>query len=60
MESRVAVITKFEGPLEIWNVPIPDLEPGGVLVKVEAATLCGTDAHRWMHHSGRAAVRARS
>ena len=50
MESRVAVITKFEGPLEIWKVPIPELEPGGVLVKVEAATLCGTDAHRWQHH----------
>ncbi len=50
MESRVAVITAFEGPLEIWKVPIPELEPGGVLVKVEAATLCGTDAHRWQRH----------
>jgi L-iditol 2-dehydrogenase len=50
MESRVAVITKFDAPIEIWTVPIPDLEPGGVLVKVEAATLCGTDAHRWQHH----------
>lgn len=50
MESKVAVVTAFEGPLEIWTVPIPALEPGGVLVKVEAATLCGTDAHRWQHH----------
>jgi L-iditol 2-dehydrogenase len=50
MESRMAVVTAFEKPLEIWSVPIPELEPGGVLVKVEAATLCGTDAHRWQHH----------
>jgi threonine dehydrogenase-like Zn-dependent dehydrogenase len=50
MESKVAVITKFDSPLEIWSVPIPALEPGGVLVKVDAATLCGTDAHRWQHH----------
>lgn len=51
MESRVAVITEFNGPLEIWSVPIPPLAPGGVLVKVEAATLCGTDAHRWQQHN---------
>src|ERR1700751_1774829 len=50
MECRVAVITEFERPLEIWTVPIPELEPGGVLVKVDAATLCGTDAHRWAKH----------
>lgn len=50
MESRVAVVTQFNEPLEIWNVPIPALEPGGVLVQVNAATLCGTDAHRWQHH----------
>jgi L-iditol 2-dehydrogenase len=47
MECRAAVVTAFEGPCEIWNVPIPELEPGGVLIKVDAATLCGTDAHRW-------------
>jgi threonine dehydrogenase-like Zn-dependent dehydrogenase len=47
MECRAAVVTAFESPTEIWNVPIPELEPSGVLVKVEAATLCGTDAHRW-------------
>jgi len=55
MESRVAVVTEFHRPLEIWTVPIPEIEPGGVLVKVDAATLCGTDAHRW--EGGRAAVK---
>lgn len=55
MQSRVAVVTEYHKPLEIWNVDIPAVEPGGVLVKVDAATLCGTDAHRW--EGGRAAVK---
>jgi len=54
MQSRVAVVTAFHQPLEIRSVEIPAIEPGGVLVKVDAATLCGTDAHRW--EGGRAAV----
>lgn len=54
MQSRVAVVTAYHQPLEIRNVEIPEIEPGGVLVKVDAATLCGTDAHRW--EGGRAAV----
>jgi threonine dehydrogenase-like Zn-dependent dehydrogenase len=44
---RAAVITRFNEPLEIRQVQIPELEPGGMLARVEAATLCGTDVHRW-------------
>jgi L-iditol 2-dehydrogenase len=50
VQTRVAVVTAFNAPVEIWNVPVPALEDGGVLVKVDAATLCGTDAHRWQQH----------
>jgi threonine dehydrogenase-like Zn-dependent dehydrogenase len=50
MESRTAVITGIETELEIRTVPIPELEPGAILIKVDAATLCGTDAHRWQGH----------
>jgi D-arabinose 1-dehydrogenase-like Zn-dependent alcohol dehydrogenase len=46
-DSRAAVVTAFGKPLELWSVPLPEPEPGGVLIKVDAATLCGTDAHRW-------------
>src|SRR5579875_1206600 len=53
--SRVAVVTEFHKPLEIWSVPVPALEPGSVVIRVDAATLCGTDAHRW--EGGRAAVK---
>lgn len=42
-----AVITAYNQPLEIQRVPIPELEPGGLLVRIEASTLCGTDVHRW-------------
>jgi L-iditol 2-dehydrogenase len=44
---RAAVITAFNQPLELRSVEIPQLEPGGMLARVEAATLCGTDVHRW-------------
>lgn len=50
MDSKAAVITKVKSDLEIWNVPIPELHPGAALVRVDAATLCGTDAHRWEGH----------
>lgn len=46
-DCRAAVITAHNQPLEIQRVPIPDLEPGALLVRIEASTLCGTDVHRW-------------
>ena len=50
MESRTAVITGIETELEIRKVPIPELQPGAILIRIDAATLCGTDAHRWQGH----------
>jgi L-iditol 2-dehydrogenase len=44
---RAAVITGFNEPLEVQQVQMPAIEPGGMLARVEAATLCGTDVHRW-------------
>ena len=46
-DCRAAVITAHNQPLTIERVPIPDLEPGALLVRIEASTLCGTDVHRW-------------
>ncbi len=46
-ECRAAVITALNQPLEIQRVPVPALQKGEMLVKIEAATLCGTDIHRW-------------
>lgn len=44
---RAAVITAHNKPLEIQQVRIPDLDPGSLLVRITASTLCGTDIHRW-------------
>lgn len=45
--SKAAVITAFGEDLEVRELPIPELEPGAVLVKVEAGTVCGSDVHVW-------------
>ncbi|HEX2241757.1 MAG TPA: zinc-binding dehydrogenase [Gammaproteobacteria bacterium] len=36
-----------DAPLEIQNLPLPELDPGSLLVRIVASTLCGTDVHRW-------------
>jgi threonine dehydrogenase-like Zn-dependent dehydrogenase len=46
-DSLAAVVVGFGEDLELRRIPIPSLEPGGVLVRVDAATLCGTDVHFW-------------
>lgn len=46
--SRAAVLTRFGEPLEIRDLPIPtELEQGALLVKIEAASVCGSDVHLW-------------
>ncbi|WP_040167340.1 zinc-binding dehydrogenase [Microbacterium gorillae] len=45
--SRAAVITEFGADLEVRDLPVPELEPGALLVRVDAATVCGSDVHVW-------------
>ncbi len=42
---RAAVVHEFHAPLTVEHVPRQQLEPGQVLVKVEASGLCHTDIH---------------
>jgi len=44
-KCRAAVLSAYNAPLEIRELPIPRPGPGAILVKVEAATVCGTDVH---------------
>jgi L-iditol 2-dehydrogenase len=44
---RAAVVTQSHSPVEVQDIRAPELEPGGALAEVEAATLCGTDVHFW-------------
>jgi threonine dehydrogenase-like Zn-dependent dehydrogenase len=46
--SRAAVLTEHGKPLEIRELPVPErVEPGALLVKIEATTVCGSDLHLW-------------
>jgi len=51
--ARAMVLTEFNRPLEMKEYPIRDLAEGEVLVKVEAAGVCGSDVHMWRGHDPR-------
>jgi len=42
---RAAVFPKPGAPVEVREVPEPDLEPGAALLRVELSEVCGTDVH---------------
>jgi propanol-preferring alcohol dehydrogenase len=42
---KAAVLHKFQKPLVFEEVPRPQLEPGDVLIKVEACGVCHSDLH---------------
>ena len=43
--SKAMVLTEFKKPLELLDIPVPELGPGDMLVKVDLASVCGTDVH---------------
>ena len=45
--TETAKVAVFKGPydLEISEYPIPDVDDEGILIKIEAASICGSDAH---------------
>jgi L-iditol 2-dehydrogenase len=45
-KSRAAVIVEYNKPYEIREFPIPEIEPGAILVKIQMAGVCGTDVHQ--------------
>lgn len=42
---KAAVVTAFDQPLEIRDLPVPSPGPDQVLVRIEASGLCHTDIH---------------
>jgi propanol-preferring alcohol dehydrogenase len=42
---KAAVVTRFRGPLEIQERPVPEPGPDEVLVRIETCGLCHTDIH---------------
>lgn len=47
---RAVTYSEFGGRLTVTEVDIPDIPPGGALVRVEATGLCRSDWHGWMGH----------
>mgnify|MGYP002625228285 CR=1 FL=1 len=47
MEQKTARIAAIKGvyDIEIQEYPIPELQPGCMLIKIEAAAVCGSDKH---------------
>ena len=43
--SKAMVLTEYNKPLELLDMPIPELGAGDMLVKVDLASVCGTDVH---------------
>ncbi len=43
---KAAVLEEYGKPLQIREVPIPEIGPGAILVKVLLAGICGTDVHQ--------------
>ena len=42
---KAAVVREFKKPLSIDEVPVPEVGPGQILVKIEACGVCHTDLH---------------
>ncbi|MBM3133582.1 MAG: zinc-binding alcohol dehydrogenase, partial [Chloroflexi bacterium] len=45
--GRMAIYTGLGQPLKIKEYPVPEPEPGAILVKVTLANVCGSDLHMW-------------
>jgi len=45
--GRAAVFLGPGKPFEIREVPVPDVEPDAVLIRVSLANVCGSDLHFW-------------
>jgi threonine dehydrogenase-like Zn-dependent dehydrogenase len=45
--AKAAVFFGPGKPFELREVPIPEVEPDGVLVRVSLANICGSDLHFW-------------
>jgi L-iditol 2-dehydrogenase len=45
--GRAAVLTEYNAEFEIREFPVPEPEPGALVVEIDVATVCGSDIHVW-------------
>lgn len=47
LTGRVAAFSGAGRPTELRDYPVPDPEPGALVVRVRRANVCGSDVHQW-------------
>jgi threonine dehydrogenase-like Zn-dependent dehydrogenase len=47
MNGRMAVLPGYGEPIEIREYEVPEPEPGGMILRIEQAAICGSDLHVW-------------
>jgi L-iditol 2-dehydrogenase len=45
--GRVAVLKAYGGEFELREYPVPEPEPGAIVIKLTRAGICGSDLHIW-------------
>jgi threonine dehydrogenase-like Zn-dependent dehydrogenase len=45
--SRAAVVATYDAPIEVEELPVPDLAAGSLLVRMVRGSVCGSDVHFW-------------
>ena len=55
LKGLTAINIRPGKPFELETLPVPEVEPGGLLIKNTAAAICGSDLHYWRddgHYTG--------
>ncbi|HOJ93454.1 MAG TPA: zinc-binding dehydrogenase [Dictyoglomaceae bacterium] len=47
MKTRAMVLEEFNKTLKLMDFDIPEIPKGGLLVKIVASGICGSDVHMW-------------
>ncbi|ANX05266.1 zinc-binding dehydrogenase [Immundisolibacter cernigliae] len=45
MKASALVLAAYKEPLEVRQFDVPEPEPGAIVVRIDRATICGTDHH---------------
>jgi threonine dehydrogenase-like Zn-dependent dehydrogenase len=51
--GRVAVLSGYGRKVTLERFQVPDPEPGGMILKIEQAAICGSDLHVWRGDTSR-------
>ncbi|MBI4506403.1 MAG: zinc-binding dehydrogenase [Chloroflexi bacterium] len=54
MRARAAVFLGPGQPFDLREYPVPDPEPGAIIVKIRLSNICGSDLHQWRGDGGSA------